>query len=59
MGRMSERTQRLVIVFVVAVIAVAFFLLVLDLPAFVAGALGGVVAVLVAGAVQRRRVPPR
>lgn len=59
MGRMSERTQQLVIVFVVAAIAAAFFLLVLDLPAFVAGALAGVVAVLVAGAVRRRRVPPR
>lgn len=56
---MSERTQQLVIVFVVAAIAVAFFLLVLDLPAFVAGALGGVVAVLVAGAVRRRRPGPR
>ncbi len=59
MGRMSERTQQLLIVFVVAAIAVAFFLLILDLPAFVAGALGGVVAVLVAGAVRRRRARPR
>lgn len=56
---MSERMQQFVIVFLVAAIAVAFFLLVLDLPAFVAGALGGLVAFLVAGAVRRRRARPR
>ena len=57
---MLTRTQTLVIVFVVAAIAAAFFGLVLDLPAFVSGALAGLAAIAVVTVVRRQRgAPPR
>ncbi|HST40228.1 MAG TPA: hypothetical protein VLK58_11995 [Conexibacter sp.] len=53
---MLTRAQTLILVFVVALVAAAFFGLVLDTGPFVSGALAGIAAVLVLGAVQRHRL---